>query len=63
LDDLPAAAVRKFESEFYKFIEKNYPDIENEIETERELNDDLMQRLDQAIGLFKNDFVKAQGLK
>jgi F-type H+-transporting ATPase subunit alpha len=59
LDDLPVASVRRFEAEFYKFIEKNYPDIENEIETKKELSESLMQRLDTAIGLFKSDFLKS----
>jgi F-type H+-transporting ATPase subunit alpha len=58
LDDLPVAAVRKFETGFHAFIEENYPDIEKEIDTKKELSEALMQKLDAAIGLFKQDFIK-----
>ncbi len=56
LDDLPIDSIRKFEIELYKYIEKNYPDIEHEIETRKELPDALMQKLDNAILTFKKKF-------
>jgi F-type H+-transporting ATPase subunit alpha len=54
LDDLAVAEVRKFESEFYAYIEKNHPALENEIETKKMLDDGLIQELDQAVRKFKN---------
>lgn len=56
LDDLPVDSIRRFEVDFYKYIEKNYPDIEHEIETKKELSDALTQKLDNAILAFKKKF-------
>lgn len=56
LDDLPVSSLKRFESEFYKFIEKNYAGLESEIEEKEELADELKQRLDGAILLFKKGF-------
>lgn len=56
LDDLPVASIRKFESEFFGFMDKNHPDIEKDIEANNELSDSLIKDLDSAIESFKNDF-------
>lgn len=58
LDDLPVNSVKKFEVEFYKYIEKNYPGLERKIYTKGVLDDALGQELDKAIGLFKLEFLK-----
>jgi F-type H+-transporting ATPase subunit alpha len=57
LDDLPAEAIKKFESEFYQFIESKYPDIEYEINEKKELSPNLIEKLDKAIQEFKTEFV------
>ncbi len=56
LDDLPVAVIRKFESGFYEYMERNYPDIENEIKAKHEITDELMQKMDNAIQAFKKNF-------
>jgi len=56
LDDLPVNSIRKFESEFYKYMESLHPDIELQIQTKKELTEDLTQRMDIAITEFKKDF-------
>ncbi|MDP1854354.1 MAG: F0F1 ATP synthase subunit alpha [Candidatus Omnitrophota bacterium] len=56
LDDLPLAVVKKFEAEFYKFIEEHYADIEHEIETHKELKDVMKEKLNQALSAFKKTF-------
>ena len=56
LDDIPTKAVRKFEIEFYGFMDKLHPDIALEIETKKELDDGLKQRLNAAIAAFKKEF-------
>lgn len=62
LDELPVKAIKKFEAEFFKYMDKGHPDIVAEIESKRELNDALTQRLDAAIVAFKEEFVKENKL-
>ncbi|MCK9604247.1 MAG: F0F1 ATP synthase subunit alpha, partial [Candidatus Omnitrophica bacterium] len=57
LDDLPVESIKRFEAEFYNFMEKHYAAIENEIQTKKELTQALMQKLDKAILEFKNGFI------
>jgi F-type H+-transporting ATPase subunit alpha len=56
LDDLPVSAVRKFETEFYKYTEKLHPDIELEIEKRGVLDPDLIHKLNTVIPEFKKYF-------
>jgi F-type H+-transporting ATPase subunit alpha len=56
LDDIPVAAVKKFETQFLQHIEDRCPDIEKEIEAKKELSEELTQKIDKAIQLFKTDF-------
>ena len=57
LDDIPVYEARRFETEFYKFMDSKYKDIEYDIETKKELDDALIERLDQALSEFKKVFV------
>ena len=59
LDDLPIPSVLKFESEFYIYMNKNYPDIEKKIETRGILDDAIKARLNQSISAFKTEFKEA----
>jgi len=54
LDDLPISKIKNFEEEFYKYLDREYPEIEHEIETRNELSDELMKKMDQIITAFKN---------
>ncbi|MCX5709761.1 MAG: F0F1 ATP synthase subunit alpha [Candidatus Omnitrophica bacterium] len=56
LDDVAVAAVKKFEKEFYAFMDQAHPDIEKTIESEKELSSLLSNKLDQAIAEFKGEF-------
>lgn len=60
LDDLPVHVVHNFESEFYEYLDKNYSDIEHEIENKNELTDEMKTRLNKIIATFKEEF-KARG--
>ncbi len=53
LDDLPVTAIRRFESEFSKYIDKNYSEIEKEIREKKELDEALINKLEKAISDFK----------
>ncbi len=57
LDDLAVGAVRKFEAYLYKFIERNYPGITQEIELKNDLGLDLKAKLDKLIVDAKKEFL------
>lgn len=61
LDDLPVDAVRKFEKQFYIYMDESYPEIGREIEDKKELTNELMSKLNGAVASFKKDF--AAGIK
>lgn len=56
LDDIPVASVRKFEEEFYHFIEKEYPDIPKTIANTLDLDPEIMKELDEAVTQFKKKY-------
>ena len=55
LDDLPVVAIRKFESEFYKFLDEKHADVLAEIESKNNLDDSLKSKLNVLILDFKNN--------
>jgi len=56
LDDLKVFQVKKFAIGLYGYIDKKYPEIEKEIEDKKELNKDLVKKLEEAIKSFKLEF-------
>ncbi len=56
LDDLPLSCLKRFESEFYKYVSDNYSKIEQDIEEKQELSQDLAEKLDNIILAFKKQF-------
>jgi len=62
LDDLQITEIKKFEIEFYKYIDNQHPDIAIEIESKKELSEALMLKLNNAITAFKEDFKKRSKL-
>ena len=56
LDDIPVERIKKFETEFYRFMNEHHPEIEKDINRKKELDDDLRKRLTTAIQKFKNGF-------
>jgi len=58
-DGMPVGAVKKFETEFYRYIDKMHPDICIQIEKKRELDDELKWKMDEVLTAFKAEF-KAQ---
>jgi F-type H+-transporting ATPase subunit alpha len=57
LDDLPVEVCRRFEEEFYPFVDGRYPDVPKEIKEKRQLDAELEAKLRKAIEEFKADFV------
>jgi F-type H+-transporting ATPase subunit alpha len=56
LDDLPVAAVRKFEAEWLAFVAKNYSEIPHNIRTKQAISDEDQKRLHGAASAFKGQF-------
>jgi len=63
LDDLPLAVIKKFETEFYPFIDKNYPDVVHSIKTTLDLPDSVASKVDDAVTKFKAEFKTKNSLK
>ena len=56
LDDIPVAAVRKFEDEFLEFLRNSKPEVLGAIKEKQALDDDLKAKLNGAIDEFKKSF-------
>jgi F-type H+-transporting ATPase subunit alpha len=56
LDDLPVAAVRKFERDFLAYVEKNYAEVVHNIQTKQAIGDEDSKRLHDAAKQFKTTF-------
>ena len=57
LDDVPTPRVREFESQFYRFLETEHPNILKELGETRTLTDELSAALDTAIDAFRQSFL------
>lgn len=57
LDDIPVESVLKFESDWLAFIDREYPQIFQQMQDTTALNDDTVALLKEAIGKFKATFV------
>jgi F-type H+-transporting ATPase subunit alpha len=57
LDDIPVEALRRFEEEFYPFIESRNAALPREIKDKRQLDADMEATLRKAIEEFKADFM------
>jgi F-type H+-transporting ATPase subunit alpha len=56
LDDLPLDSVKKFEEEFYPFMEREYPDVGHTVATTKDLDEKTEKKLNEAIVKFKEKF-------
>jgi F-type H+-transporting ATPase subunit alpha len=56
LDDVPVAAVRKFEGEWLSFVARNYAEIPHNIRTSKAISDEDGKRLAEACKAFKGQF-------
>ena len=56
LDDLKIESIKRFETGFYEFISKEYPDVEIEVDKAKDLSDSVTKKLDDAIVVFKSRF-------
>jgi F-type H+/Na+-transporting ATPase subunit alpha len=57
LDDVPTPRVREFESQFYRYLETEKPDIINELADKKVLSEELAAALDDAVDTFRQSFL------
>jgi len=57
IDDIPVAKVRAFETDFYRFMEANHPEVGETIAREKELTPETEEKLKTAIDEFKKGFL------
>ena len=62
LDDLPLEHIREFESSFFDFIEKEYPDVGHDIASKKVLEENTAAKLNEAGLKFKEQFKTEKGL-
>ena len=56
LDDVPTPRVKEFETQFYRFLETERPDILKELGDTKALTDELAKALDEATDAFRESF-------
>ncbi len=56
LDEVPTAALGRFEKEYFAFMQSQYPDVERTIDTEKDLSEATLAKLKQSIEAFKAQF-------
>jgi F-type H+-transporting ATPase subunit alpha len=56
LDDIPVAAVSKFETEFFAFCDEKYPEIEHTLAKEKIISDQMNDKIKDAVEKFKEQF-------
>jgi F-type H+-transporting ATPase subunit alpha len=57
LDDIPTGRIKEFESQFYRFLETERPNILDELGKTKTLSDEIAKALDEAITEFRKGFL------
>jgi F-type H+-transporting ATPase subunit alpha len=57
LDDIPAARVREFESQYYRFLETDRPQLLTSLAESKELTSEIAKGLDEAVDAFRQSFL------
>ncbi len=58
LDDLPVSEIKNFEMKLYEYLDNERPDILEEIRTKKELDEELDKKINEALKVFHDRFVK-----
>jgi F-type H+-transporting ATPase subunit alpha len=59
LDDIPTNQCRRFEREFYAFVDSKYPELPKAIKEKKQLDESIQEKLRKVIEEYKGDFVKS----
>ena len=57
LSDIPVERVSEFETDFYKYMDVEHPEIGLTIKQSGQLSDETKEKLDAAIEAFKKSFI------
>jgi len=63
LDDIPLNMMKTLEREYFQYLEAKHPDILDTLREKKEMDDQLDQKMRQAIEEFKKEFKAEQGLQ
>ncbi|TBV82265.1 MAG: F0F1 ATP synthase subunit alpha [Desulfobulbaceae bacterium] len=63
LDTLPLEMVAEYETQLYEYIEKNAPDVFDDLRSKQAIDDDLETKLGRVLDTFGKSFKAARGLK
>jgi len=63
LDDIPLNMIKTLESEYFQYLEAKHPDILDTLREKKEMDDQLDQKMRQAIEEFKKEFKAEHGLQ
>jgi F-type H+/Na+-transporting ATPase subunit alpha len=61
LDEVPVEDVRRFDSEFMEYVNREHPTIPDTIRTTGDLSDDTVSGLETAMAAFKRTFTTSEG--
>lgn len=61
LDSIPVSSCRKFEEEFYKYIEVEHPDVPKKILEKGQITDEIEAEIVDTITKFKDNFLTGEG--
>lgn len=56
LDELPNDSCKRFEEEFFSFLQKDYPDVLHDISTKKDLDENTVEKLKKAVSKFRDEF-------
>lgn len=59
LDDLPIDSLKRYEQEYFEFLDNNYTDLLTMIVKEKKLTDEVNAKLDEAISKFTEQFKRS----
>jgi F-type H+/Na+-transporting ATPase subunit alpha len=57
LDDVPTPRLKEFETQFYRFLETEKPDILKQLGESKALSDEIAKGLDDALTAFRESFL------
>ena len=62
LDSIPLEKIKEFEKGLHQHVEDQFPEIYEEIRTKKSLNDELKEKMDEAVRSYKKIFEKEHEL-
>lgn len=56
LDELPNDSCKRFEEEYFSFLQKDYPDVLHDISAKKDLDENTEEKLKKAVPKFRDEF-------